>query len=123
MYARNDSQGVPSHGELFILCIALYKMRIDNVVHILSHLEASVSYPTKVIATRGVIIAIAMGLRPGDTLETLGHLYIGGLMNLSSYILQQLFIYQEEELYLNHHDRPLFALPNKAKTTIQDTLN
>jgi len=50
-------------------------------------------------------------------------LHKGGNINLAIYIHIELFIIVGSQVWLNHHGRALFPLPNTKRTTITNQAN
>jgi len=106
-------------GELFILWAALNRVAVNTGVFIANHLaEHARSTSRVVIAAGGIITALGRALWYGDRIDRLPVLRTPGHIDFTTCLNMKLFeLVGEDQVWLSHHGRALFHLPNPAKTT------
>jgi len=119
VFAREDSQNGVRAGELFILWAALNRVPVNTGAFIASHL-AEHARPTSrvVIVAGGIITALGRALGYGDRIDRLSVFRTPGHIDFATCLHMRLFtLVGGDQVWLSHHGRALFHLPNPAKTT------
>ncbi|KAJ8424578.1 hypothetical protein Cgig2_002590 [Carnegiea gigantea] len=124
VFHRTDSQNEVRGGELFFLWVALNRKAVNTGAFIADHLNEHAKYTKVVISDGGIITALAKALGYGTQVAALSILHQPGYIDLITYINMKLFkVLGGGQLWLNHHGRALFPLPNRPKTTITNPSN
>jgi len=125
VFPREDGQNGVRAGELFILWAALNRVDVNTGAFIASHLAEHARRTSKVvIAAGGIITALGRALGYGDRIARLPILYTPGRIDLTTCLNMHLFkLVGGVQVWVSHHGRALFHLPNPAKTTITRASN
>ena len=124
VFPRADSQNGVRAGELFMLWAALHRKAVNTGAFIADHLDEYAKSTKVVISDSGLITALAKALGYGAQLAALPVLHQPGRIDLTTCINMKLFTaFGGGQLWLNHHDRALFPLPNQPRTTITNLAN
>jgi len=111
--------------KLFILWAALNRAAVNLGAFIGSHLAEHAKPSSRVvIAAGGIITALGRAFGFGGQIDRLAVLHTPGRIDLATFLNMKLFqTIGVGQLWLSHHGRALFPLPNPAKTTITHLFN
>ena len=113
VFHRANSQNGVRVGELFFLWAALNRTTVNTGAFIADHLNEHAKSTKVVISDSGIITALAKALGYGAQVAALSVLHQPGRIDLITCINMKLFkALGGGLLWLNHHGRVLFPLPN-----------
>ena len=124
VFPRADSQNGVRASELFMIWAALHRKAVNTGAFIADHLHEHAKSSKVVLSDGGIITALAKALDYGTQVAALPILYQPGRIDLATCLNMKLFTTRGGgQLWLNHHGRELFPLPNQPRTTVTNHEN